>query len=167
MFSFLLLICLTFLNCVEDKFSARGIFVTVEYRGADVRGSVSYSFRFFNISDLIEIYRIPFYLIKDIKSFSPGKTLKLKIYGQSFYVFRYFNKKKEPISNLSQNTPSNSNEAEPDFFEYYSSILNKNIGFYIIDFALKSVSDEYTKTPKEKRKEFINDLNIFINKVPF
>ncbi|MCX7642149.1 MAG: hypothetical protein N2Z20_05905 [Elusimicrobiales bacterium] len=160
----LLYIFLSFGICFEDKFSARGIFVTVEYKGEVVKGTILYSFKFLNISDLIEIYSIPFYLIKDITHLNLEKSFKLKFYGHNFYLFRYiasFTKHKN--NNLVSNQVNYNSYEETDFFDYYFKNIDKNFSFYLFDMTFQSLSKEYSYIPKHARKNFINDLGILFN----
>ncbi len=161
-----LLILLFNLYSVENKFTARGIFVSIEYRGVDVKGSVTYSLRFLNFLDLIYSYQLPFYLIKDISDMDLTKSFRVKVYGQSFYVFRYIesNKSKENIK-LGSSSKNNSNNTEPDFFDYYFKNFNKNFSFYAFDIIMRGLVDDYTRLSLKQRREVSKDLFFFIKNI--
>lgn len=151
---------LTYLNSFENKFTARGIFVTVEYKANEVRSSVRYSFRFLKLTDLFQIYEIPFYLIDDIKNFKPETSFKLKIYGQNFYIFKYikFNVEEEKVSKKDKTMASY--EDEPDFIESYFKAFRGDMRFYIFDITFRGLIDDYSKLSITQRKAFISELDL-------
>lgn len=149
------------LNSFEDKFTARGIFVTVEYKANEIKGSVKYSFKFLTLTDLLEIYKLPFYLIDDIKNFRPESSFKFKVYGQSFYLFKYLVSNKNTDSEAEKGGSNSALNNKPDFFESYERIFKDDFKFFVIDIAFRSVVNEYSNLPLSHRKAFISDLNVF------
>lgn len=148
---------------IEERFTARGIFVSIEYKGIDVRGSISYSVNFLTFGDLKYIWTLPFYMVKDIRNVDLRSSFRVKLYGQSFYVFKYLNhkdaKNKEmQTDNLSRETFDN----DIDFFDYFSNY--KNIHFYLIDFALSSFVRGYSTIPTKSRKAVFYDIKALIYK---
>ncbi|MEF3279908.1 MAG: hypothetical protein K6357_02940 [Elusimicrobiota bacterium] len=151
----------------DSSFSDRNINFVLNKDKHGEYTSINYSFKFSSLKDLKYIYKIPANFYYDISNIELRDSFRVRYYGYNSYPFRYFigKKKKIEFQKDSQNNEETSEEKKEKSKDIYRLSLSpffedirENIDYYLFDFLMKNLTDEWSGLKKMEKKEFIKDI---------